>query len=139
MRSCPVYWVNVIGTLIEIKGREFTVTKMGRSGLTLQNAKSGKEQPVSFQQLLDLRPLIGKIYFAEKNFEAKLQEASPEKLLTVLYRYTTIQRCQRENYDLPANRTVRRWNARMKNSGEFGVMVEALFPGHGGNRTARIT
>jgi hypothetical protein len=128
----------VVGTLIEIKGREFTVARKWASHLTLQNAKTGAEKKVSFQALLDMKPLIGKIYFAEKLFEAKLQEASAEELLTILSRHTTIQRCQGEHPTLVPNRTIRRWIGGTKRSGEFGVMVEGLFPGHGGNRVPRI-
>jgi hypothetical protein len=128
----------VVGTLIEIKGREFTVARMRQGRLTLQNANTGVESEVSFQALLDMKPLIGKIYFAEKLFEAKLQEASAEELLTILERHTTIQRCQGGEQTLVPNRTIRNWIGRTKRSGEFGVAVEGLFPGHGGNRVPRV-
>lgn len=132
------------GTLIEIKGSEFIVKKLNAADyeLELESAKDGSRKKVTFQMLLDMKPLIGKIYFAEKVFEAKVATANPEKLLTMLSRHAIIQ----GNGDIPAlgmkspsARTLRAWAKEIKETeANGGTALEALFPDHGGYKGPHI-
>lgn len=130
-----------VGTLIEIKGREYLVREMGRTDLVLAAAKDGHEETISFSTLLDMKPLIGKIYYAEKTFEAKLNDASPEDLLVMLRNYQLLQQRQHglalKEAD-PSDRTIRRWKSEFAAKEATGVGIEALLPRKPGNSTSRI-
>ncbi len=122
----------VRGSLIEIDGKEFTVSRIGVRDICLIDAK-GSSRTLPRQALLDLKPRIGGIHNAEKTFEAVLANACQEDLVEFQRRWNLVAPylpgAAKAN-ETPVDRSIRRWRDRY-NEAQCGQLVglSGIFPG----------
>ncbi|KAB2909172.1 MAG: transposase family protein, partial [Dechloromonas sp.] len=119
------------GALIEIRGRDYEVTRLTKTMVRLQ-PDDGDPVELATQSLLDLKPRIGGIRHAEKTFERMFQEAPPEYRTTYYARLSAISPYLRggsHHGTYPSDRTTRRWYYAYTNAVKKGLSGDAaIFP-----------
>lgn len=119
------------GALIEIGATQYSVTRLAGDHVVL-SALDEPDLPLSFRELLDLRPRIGRIVNAEKTFELMFREGTPEDRRTYSFRKAAILPYLQGGQlagQMPKCRKIRAWrDAYIRNCRNGRPGDEAIFP-----------
>lgn len=112
------------GSLVEIEGNDFEVTKLSRKHIVVRG-EDGESRKLELQELIDLKPLISRIYKADKTFESRFAVADPRDRATYYHRWQAIRpylpggdQCGQS----PGDSTVRGWLKAFRDEGHLGLL-----------------